>query len=156
MNMVEKLAIAPVPKLASPCELGPTMRMPALCRGLDHAALLGFARDSVDLAEAGRHHHRDLDAVGRAILHRADGVVAGDRDDHHLRRFRQIGETLVAFVALHLLARRIDRIDFALEAELVEVVHRTAADLVGISDAPMMATDFGSRAALRRVMMLSW
>ncbi len=27
--MVEKLAIAPLPKLASPCELGPTMRMPA-------------------------------------------------------------------------------------------------------------------------------
>ncbi len=31
MNMVEKLAIAPVPKLARPCEFGPTMRMPALC-----------------------------------------------------------------------------------------------------------------------------
>ena len=28
-NMVEKLAIAPLPKLARPCELGPTMRMPA-------------------------------------------------------------------------------------------------------------------------------
>jgi hypothetical protein len=26
MNMVEKLATAPVPKLASPCEFGPTMR----------------------------------------------------------------------------------------------------------------------------------
>ncbi len=28
MNMVEKLAMAPVAKLARPCELGPTMRMP--------------------------------------------------------------------------------------------------------------------------------
>lgn len=28
-NMVEKLAMAPLPKLARPCELGPTMRMPA-------------------------------------------------------------------------------------------------------------------------------
>ena len=28
MNIVEKLAIAPVPKLASPCEFGPTIRMP--------------------------------------------------------------------------------------------------------------------------------
>src|SRR3954470_14556116 len=28
MNMVEKLAIAPVPKLARPCEFGPTTRKP--------------------------------------------------------------------------------------------------------------------------------
>ncbi len=28
MNIVEKLATAPVPKLASPCEFGPTMRRP--------------------------------------------------------------------------------------------------------------------------------
>ena len=28
VNMVEKLATAPLPKFASPCELGPTTRMP--------------------------------------------------------------------------------------------------------------------------------
>jgi hypothetical protein len=51
---------------------------------------------------------------------------------HHVRRFRQIVEAVVAFAALHLRARRIDRKDLALEAELVEVMHRAATDLVGI------------------------
>src|SRR4051794_34697827 len=67
-----------------------------------------------------------------AVLHHADGVVAGHSDNRHFRRLGQIGEALVAFVSLHLGARRIDREDLALEAELVEVVHRPAADLVGI------------------------
>ena len=119
-------------------EVGEALRVRAddahagLVRDLDHAPLLGLAHDGVDLAEARRHHHRDLDAARGAILHRADGVVAGDCDDHHVGRFRQIGQAVVAFVTLHLGARRIDRENLALEAELVEVMHRPAADLVGI------------------------
>ncbi len=112
--------------------IGPDDAHAGLARGFHHAPLFGFTGDGVDLAEAGRHHHRDLDAVGGAIIHHPDGVVAGNRDDHHLGRFRQFVEALVAFVTLHLGARRVDRKDPALEAELVEVVHRTAADLVGI------------------------
>ena len=101
-------------------------------RGFHHAAFLGLARHRVDLAKTRRHHHRDLDAVRRAFVHRAHGVVAGYRDDHHLGCFRQVGEARIALVALHFRPRRIDRENFSLEAELVEVMHRTAADLVGI------------------------
>ena len=119
-------------EIGQPLRIRPDDPHAGLVRGLDHAALLGLAGDGIDLAEARRHHHGDLDAMRGAIIHRADGVVAGDRDDHHFRRFRQIGEALVAFVALHFGARRIDREDLALEAELVEVMHRTAADLVGV------------------------
>ena len=119
-------------------EIGEALRIRAddahagFLRGVDHAALFRLARDGIDLAEAGRHHHRDLDAVRGAILHRTDGAVAGDRDDHHFRGLRQIGEALVAGKTLHLGARRIDRENPALEAELVEVMHRAAADLVGV------------------------
>src|SRR5260370_32366981 len=60
------------------------------------------------------------------------GRVAGARNDHLLGRLWKIGEIFVAFVALDLGARRIDREDLALEAELVEVMHRPTADLVGI------------------------
>jgi hypothetical protein len=61
-----------------------------LVRGLDHPPLLGLARDRIDFAEARRHDDSDLDAVGGAIFHHADGVVTGDRHDRHVRRFREI------------------------------------------------------------------
>src|ERR1700676_3361894 len=132
INIVEKLAIAPVPKLASPCEVGPEDPHAGLVRRGHHPPLLGLASNGVDLAEARRHHHRDLDAARGAVLHSADGVVPGDRDDHHLWRFRQIREAGIALVALDLGARRIDRKNLALKAELVEVMHRAAANLIGI------------------------
>src|ERR1019366_9520643 len=119
-------------EIGQPLRIRPDDAHAGLVRGLDHLPLLRLAGDGVDFAKTRRHHHRDLDAVRGAILHRADGVVAGDRDDHHFRSFRQIGQAVVAFVTLHLGARRIDRKDPALEAELVEVMHRTAADLVGV------------------------
>lgn len=119
-------------------EIGEALRIrtddphPGLVRDLDHVPFLGLARNRVDFTETRRHHHRDLDATRRAILHRADGVVAGDGDDHHLRRFRQILQARIALVALHFRPRRIDRKNLALESELVEVMNRPAADLVGI------------------------
>ena len=119
-------------EIGEPLRIRPDDAHAGLVRGFDHAPLFRLAGDRVDLAETRRHHHRDLDAMRGAILHRADGVVAGHRDDHHFRRFRQIGEARIAFVALHFRARRIDRENLALEAELVEVMHRPAADLVGI------------------------
>ena len=119
-------------------EIGEALRIGAddahaglVCR-LDHAALLRLAGDGIDLTKTRRHHHRDLDAVRGAVLHHTDGVVAGDRDDHHVGGFRQVSQAVVAFVTLHLGARRIDRENLALEAELVEVMQRPAADLVGV------------------------
>ena len=57
MNMVEKLATAPVPKLASPCEFGPDdpHALGAGARG--HRRLLALAV-GVGFAEAGTHHDR--------------------------------------------------------------------------------------------------
>ena len=89
-------------EIGKPLRIRPDDAHAGLVRGLDHPPLFRLAGDGIDLAESRRHHHRDLDAVRGAILHRADGVVAGDRDDHHFGRLRQIGQALVAFVALHL------------------------------------------------------
>ena len=119
-------------EIGQPLRIGADDAHAGLVRGLDHPPLLRLAGDRIDFAKARSHHDRDLDAMRGAILHHADGVIAGDRDDHHLGRFRQVVEALVAFVALHLRARRIDRENPALEAELVEVMHRPTADLVGI------------------------
>ena len=119
-------------EIGQPLRVRPDDAHAGLVRGFHHAPLFRLAGDRVDFAKTRRHHHRDLDAMRRAIFHRANGVVAGHRDDHHLRRFGQIGEARIALVALHFRARRIDRENPALEAELVEVMHRPAADLVGI------------------------
>ena len=88
MNMVEKLAIAPVPKLANPCEFGTDDAHAGLVRGLHHPPLFRLARNRIHFAEARSHDDGDLDAMRGAIFHHTDGVVAGDRDDYHFGRFR--------------------------------------------------------------------
>ena len=57
-------------EIGEPLRIGTDDAHAGLVRGLDHPPFLGLAGHCVDLAEARRHHDRDLDAVRGAIFHR--------------------------------------------------------------------------------------
>ena len=91
-----------------------------------------FAALRAGLAEARGDHHGRFHAARRTVVHGGHGLVAADDEQRQFRGLGQCGERGVALEALHLVVRRIDRVDAPGKAVLLHAMDRPPADLVDV------------------------
>ena len=93
-----------------------------------------FARLTVRVtfAEAGAHHDAQRYAGYSARIDRLDGQFTRQRDYHHIGHLGQRLQAGETAKALHLGARRVDRIHHPFEAKARQIGQRPAADFVGV------------------------
>jgi hypothetical protein len=85
-NIVEKLAITPLPKLRRPCVFGPNDAHPLCARPFGHAAL-DLAAFLSGFAESRCNDDRRLDAPLGAFVDRGNRRVAADDHERKLGHF---------------------------------------------------------------------
>jgi hypothetical protein len=119
---------------------------PGAARGCDDAVLDG-ASFGAGFTEPGGEHHRDLDTALGAVLNGRERVGGRHGNDGQFRTIGRIAQAWKSLEALDLGSGRIDREDAPAEAEALHVAKRPPAHLVRLSDAPITATQRGSRTA---------
>ena len=93
-------------------------------RGGDQLGLMLFALTR--FGEAGRENNCAAAAERPGLLDHGRYMLSGDRDDHCIRRFRQIGQRSETVEAMDLVAPWINGIDLAAVIDPLEVQQRLA------------------------------